>query len=205
MKYTPWLYVQELNQHSGRAWRWVCLWLDLLPSCPGFWVSASSSLPSLGVAWLGVSPLSLGSCLSKGRPISFTCSTASLSQGCPKIKIRITLRVRKDMWALGGERVLNPFMVKGEKLGEGVSKQPGEMKSGLRTESVLGPSCPMHLWPFSAPRASLLGCLLGYTQGVFKPWMRSYQGHRILTKDHTNSRAVLICEQWCLKLVLWLV
>ena len=39
------------------------------------------------------------------------------------------------MWALGGERVLNPLTVKGEKLGEGVSTQPGEMKSGLRTES----------------------------------------------------------------------
>lgn len=95
----------------------------------------------------------------------------------------------------GWRESIESLLVKGEKLGEGVSKQPGEMKSGLRTESVLGPSCPMHLWPFSAPRASLLGCLLGYTQGVFKPWMRSYQGHRILTKGHTNSRAVPICEQ----------
>lgn len=182
----------------------MCLWLGLLPSCP-VWISASSSPPSLGVAWLGVSPLSLGFCLFKGRPISFTCSTASLSQGCPKIKVGIGLRVRKEVWALGGGRVLNSLMVKGEKLGEGVSRQPGEMKSGLRTESVLGPSCLMHLWPFSAPRTSLLGCLLRHTQGLCKPWPRSYQGHRTLTKDRTNTRAVLICEQWCLKLVLWLV
>ena len=165
MKYTPWLYVQELNQCSGRVWRWMCLWLGLLPSCP-VGVFASSSPPSLGVAWLGVSPLSLGFCLSKGRPISFTCSTASLSQGCPKNKVGNSLRVRKEVWALGGERALNSLMVKGEKLGEGVSRQPGEMKSGLRTESVLGPSWLMHLWPFSAPRTSLLGCLLRHTQGL---------------------------------------
>ena len=141
----------------------------------------------------------------QGGPISFTCSTVSLSQGCPKNKVGNSLRVRKEVWALGGERALNSLMVKGKKLGEGVSRQPGEMKSGLRTESVLGPSCLMHLWPFSAPRTSLLGCLLRHTQELCKPWPRSYQGHHTLTKDRTNTRAVLICEQWCLKLVLWLV